>query len=297
MGYPRHQDHGAETCRSCAAQGERGASPPLANRTDRRLNRLGSLGASVLARARGVTLVVAMIAAASRNALRRRTWDRTHRRAIVDQVFEIGVGALGVVALLAVFAGLLVVLQARLWLARIGQAERVGPFLVEVLGAEITPLVVNLVLIVRSGAPMTAELAAMRLAGQVEALEAQGGDPFVRLVTPRILASGISVLPLAAFFLLGAHLSGWAATALMANEAVTLLQHFAQVAQRVPPSAPLSFALKCLAPALVTAAVCCHEAFTVHRVEDMAGAARRGVVRSLISLFVLSAVVSALDYM
>ncbi len=260
------------------------------------MNLLDSIGAAVLARARSVTLVAAMIAAALRLALRRRTWDRTHRRAIAEQVFEIGVGAMGIVALLAVFAGLLVVLQARLWLARIGQAELVGSFLVIVLGGEIAPLVVNLVLIVRSGAPMTAELAAMRLAGHVDALEAQDVDPFERLVTPRIIAFGLSVLPLAAFFLLGAHLSGWAATALVADEPVTLFHHFTEVAQRVPPSAPLPFVLKCMAPALATAAVCCHEAFTVHRVDDMAGAARRGVVRSLIGLFVLSAVVSALVY-
>lgn len=258
---------------------------------------LGSLGAATISRIRGVGNLAAMIAAALRLAARRRTWRRTTRRVLAEQIVEAGVRATGVVAPLAMLIGPVVEVQARLWLAKTGQADAIGPFLVVVLGGELTPLLVNLVLIARSGASMTAELATMRLSGEVRVLDAQGLDPFAYLVTPRILALVLSVIPLAMLFLFVAHLAGWVATALLVDAPDTFFQHFADVARHIPPSAPLAFVAKCLLPALVTGAVCCREAFLIDRVADVPRATTRAVVSSLAATVLLSAALSALSYL
>jgi phospholipid/cholesterol/gamma-HCH transport system permease protein len=238
-----------------------------------------------------------MIAAALRLSVRRQTWRRTTRRALAEQIVEAGVRATGVVTVLAVIVGPLVDVQARLWLAEFGQPEMIGPFLAVALGGELTPLLINLVLIARSGASITAELATMRLAGEVRVLDAQGLDPFAYLVTPRLLALLLSAIPLAMLFLLVAYPAGWVATAILTDAPGTLFQHFTEVTRHVPPRAPLAFVAKCLLPALVTAAICCREGFTVNRVADVPRATTRAVVSSLVATFLLSAVLSTLNYL
>lgn len=258
---------------------------------------LASIGSATISRLRGVGHVAAMIAAALRLTARRRTWRRTTRRALAEQIFEVGVRAIGVVTLLAVVVGTLVDVYARLWLAAIDRPEMIGPFLAVVLCSELTPLLVNLVLIARSGASMTAELATMRLAGEVRVLDAQGLDPFAYLVTPRLLALVLSAIPLAMLFLFVAQLAGWIATALLTDAPLTVYRHFAEVARHVPPGVPLAFVAKCVLPAPVTAAICCREAFTIDRVADVPRATTRAVVRSLAATLLLSAVLSMLSYL
>ena len=277
----------AETVRAGRRRGDSGGNVSM----------LGSLGAATVSRLRGVGYLAAMIAATLRLAVRRGTWRRTTRRALAEQIVEAGVRAMGVVMLLAVVVGPLVDVQARLWLAKFGEEEMIGPFLAVALGGELTPLLINLVLIGRSGASMTAELATMRLAGEVRVLDAQGLDPFATLVAPRILALLFSVIPLAMLFLAVAYPAGWVATALLADAPGTLPQHFAEVARQVPPRAPLAFVAKCLLPALVTGAVCCREAFTIDRVADVPRATTRAVVGSLAATFLLSAILSTLSYL
>lgn len=258
---------------------------------------LGSLGAATISRIRGIGSLAGIIAAALRLSVRRQTWRRTTRRALAEQIVEAGVRAIGVVMLLAVVVGPLVDVQSRLWLAKSGRPEMLGPFLAVALGGELAPLLINLVLIARSGASMTAELAAMRIAGEVRVLDAQGLDPFAYLITPRLLALLLSVTPLAILFLLVAYPAGWIATALLTDAPGTLFQHIAELARHVPPRAPLAFVAKCLLPALVTSAICCREAFTVDRISDVPRATTRAVVSSLAAAFLLSTVLSILSYL
>ena len=261
------------------------------------MSTLRSIGVATTSRLRGVGYLAAMITAAFCLAVRRRTWRRTTRRALAEQIFEVGVRATGVVTLLAVVVGPLVDVYSRLWLASVGRPEMIGVFLAVVLCSELTPLLINLVLLARSGASMTAELGTMRLAGEVRVLEAQGLDPFAHLVTPRLLALVFSVIPLSMLFLFVSLLAGWVATAFLTDAPGTVYQHFSEVARHVPPAVPLAFVAKCVLPAPVIAAVCCREAFGIGRAADVPRATTRAVVSSFAATFLLSAGLSALSYL
>ena len=69
---------------------------------------------------------------------------------------------------------------------------------VRVLVLELIPLAAALFAALRTTLPMAAELAALRARGQFEVLAAQGRDPMVEEVLPRLLAGMFAVLLLAA---------------------------------------------------------------------------------------------------
>jgi phospholipid/cholesterol/gamma-HCH transport system permease protein len=69
---------------------------------------------------------------------------------------------------------------------------------VRVLVLELIPLAAALFAALRTTLPMASDLAALRARGQFEALVAQGRDPMVHEVLPRVLAGMFAVMLLAA---------------------------------------------------------------------------------------------------
>src|SRR5205085_12636895 len=63
---------------------------------------------------------------------------------------------------------------------------------------EMSPIVTGLMLASRVGARNGAELGAMRISEQIDALRAFGTDPIARLVMPRLFAALMMFLPLTA---------------------------------------------------------------------------------------------------
>lgn len=96
---------------------------------------------------------------------------------------------------LAVVLG--VALGAVVWMHTRGIAARAGEMLPAVLAAavllELAPVGAGLIAAARTGASLGAELAAMKLGEQVDALELLGEPPLRRLVGPRVLACVLAV--------------------------------------------------------------------------------------------------------
>jgi phospholipid/cholesterol/gamma-HCH transport system permease protein len=96
---------------------------------------------------------------------------------------------------LAVVAGLSI--GVVVWVHTRGVLARTGPgatdYLPTVLAAavllELAPVGAGLILAARTGASLGAELAAMKLGEQVDALALLGESPYARLVAPRVLGS------------------------------------------------------------------------------------------------------------
>ena len=131
------------------------------------------------------------------------------RKAFARQVLAIGVEPIGFVCAVAVFVGISVVVQLTFWVGEAGQSQLLGPLLVAVVARELGPVLINLVVIVRSGSAMTTELGVLKINGDVRALEAQGGDPFLHLVMPRVLGMAVSTFCLTIVFILVAFASGF----------------------------------------------------------------------------------------
>src|SRR5579862_5889105 len=131
-------------------------------------------------------------------------WSRPVRTAVAHQIVAIAVEPLLFVGAVAAFVGISVVVQLTGWVGEAGQSQMLGPLLVAVVARELGPVLINLIVIVRSGSAMTTELGVLKINGEVRALEAQGGDPFLQLVVPRVLGTVVSTFCLTIVFILAA---------------------------------------------------------------------------------------------
>src|SRR5581483_9237067 len=163
---------------------------------------VGGLGAAVWAQWNELRHTAAVIGTALCASIQPQCWTRPVRKAFVRQVLSIGVEPLWFVSALAVFVGISVVVQLTFWVGEAGQSQLIGPLLVVVVARELGPMLINLVVIVRSGSAMTTELGVLKINEEVGALEARGGDPFLELVLPRVLATTVSTFCLTIFFII-----------------------------------------------------------------------------------------------
>lgn len=176
---------------------------------------LARLGRGVRRRARFVLSLSALAFAVVREAMRRDNWRRTVRAEFRRVLRQAVGGGLAPTLVTGALLGLAMVSQTLYWLAEAGQAELVGSVLVTVIVRELAPLLVGFILLGRSGMLALSEVATLRRGGQVEALAAQGLDPFLFLVLPRAWALAISAFTLAVLLVPVALVTGFVASSLL----------------------------------------------------------------------------------
>ncbi|MDQ1671301.1 MAG: phospholipid/cholesterol/gamma-HCH transport system permease protein [Actinomycetota bacterium] len=123
-------------------------------------------------------------------------------------------GTVGVIAFLAFFTGTEVGLQGYSALNQLGSSAFTGFVSAYFNTREIAPLVAGLALAATVGCGFTAQLGAMRISEEVDALEVMGIPSLPFLVTTRMIAGFVAVIPL---YVLGLLSSYWA-TRLIATE-------------------------------------------------------------------------------
>lgn len=147
---------------------------------------------------------------------------RRYRKEVVRLLAEVtlGTGALsviggtvGVIAFLAFFTGTEVGLQGYQALDQIGSGAFTGFVSAYFNTREIAPLVAGLALAATVGCGFTAQLGAMRISEEVDALEVMGIPSLPFLVTTRMVAGFVAVIPLYVIALL----SSYAATRLIST--------------------------------------------------------------------------------
>lgn len=226
-----------------------------------------------------------------------RCWVSAARKAFARQVLAIGVEPLWFVGTVAVFVGMSVVVQLTFWVGEAGQSQLLGPLLVTVVARELGPVLINLIVIVRSGSAMTTELGVLKINGEVCVLEAQGGDPFLHLVLPRVLGMAVSTLCLTTVFILVALASGFMFAAWMGKGGHDLFLFVDIVSNAIQPKDVFNILAKSILPALFASASCCIGGLGVGGSNvKIPKATQRALARSVAGLFVISAVVSLLTY-
>ena len=224
-------------------------------------------------------------------------WVRTARKEFARQVLAIAVEPLWFVSAVAVLVGISVVVQLSFWADEAGQSQLVGPLLVTVVARELGPVLINLVVIVRSGSAMTTELGVLKISRDFRLLEAQGGDPFRKLVMPRVLGMAVSTFCLTIVFILVALVSGYFFAAWMGKGSRDLLLFADTVSGAVHPKDIFNILAKSILPALFASASCCIGGLGVGgSVAEIPPATQRALTRSVAGLFVISAAVSLLTY-
>ena len=116
-------------------------------------------------------------------------------RMFVRALIEIGYFSLPVVALTAVFTGMVLALQSYTGFARFSAEGAIANLVVLSVTRELGPVLAGLMVAGRVGAAMAAEIGTMRVTDQIDALATLSTNPMKYLVTPRLLAAAIA-LPL-----------------------------------------------------------------------------------------------------
>ena len=130
-------------------------------------------------------------------------------RLIVQQIEFIGVQSLPIILLTGFFTGAVFTLQSYRAFAMFGAEAMVGGTVGVALTRELAPTLTGLLVAGRAGSAMAAEIGAMRVSEQIDALEAMAVDPMNYLVKPRLLGALIATPMLTAIYDLIGILGSW----------------------------------------------------------------------------------------
>ncbi len=193
---------------------------------------------------------------------------RSYRKEILRLLAEVslGSGALAliggtvlVIGFLTAAAGIEVGLQAHTSFDNIGVSAFSGFFSAYFNTREVAPIIAGIALTATVGAGFTAQIGAMRVSEEIDALEVMAVPPVPYLVTTRIIAGLIAAVPLFAI----AVIMCWLATKLVVtvgyDQAPGTYEHYFDTFL-IPSDLFLAMA-KVLVMALVVVSVCCYHGF------------------------------------
>ncbi|NPA65939.1 MAG: ABC transporter permease [Epsilonproteobacteria bacterium] len=126
------------------------------------------------------------------------SWKNFRYKEILFEINQSAIKAVGIVALTSFLVGIVIAYQSAVQLKMYGA----NIFIVDMLGIsilrELAPMITAIVIAGRSGSAYTAEIGAMKITEELDAMRTMGFDPYYYLVIPRIIALSIS-LPLLIF--------------------------------------------------------------------------------------------------
>lgn len=131
---------------------------------------------------------------------------------VLKQLSFIGAGSITVIFFTALSSGMVLGLQGYYSLHKFGAEGMLGSAVSLTLIMELGPVLTALMVAGRAGSAMCAEIGIMRISEQIDALECMAIDPFRYLISPKVLATLISVPLLTAMFdvvgIMGGYLAG-----------------------------------------------------------------------------------------
>ncbi|TMA44291.1 MAG: ABC transporter permease, partial [Deltaproteobacteria bacterium] len=159
-------------------------------RVPRRPGPIGRLGAGLL----DVLQVLGEAASLFTAAVRASAFVPVDRQRVVVQMVRVGTDTLSIGALLSVFVGMVLVVQAADQLREVNESV-LGPIVGLAMTKELGPVMMAFLLAGRAGSAMAAELGSMTVYDEINALRTMDIDPVRFLVMPRFVAATLA-LPL-----------------------------------------------------------------------------------------------------
>ncbi|CAN5739527.1 ABC transporter permease [soil metagenome] len=210
-------------------------------------------------------------------------------RETVRQIYELGVRSAPLIAVSGLAVGVVLSMHTRASLERFGAEAMIPAGLAMALVRETGPLVAGLLLSGRIGAGIGAELGAMRVTEQIDALEASAVDAFRYLVVTRVTACVIA-LPLLTTLMnfagiFGGFLAETAATGMSVHLYFTRAFSLIEMSDYAPAT------VKTMVFGFLIATVSCFLGFTTTSgTEGVGRASTRAVVLSSILIIVANVV-------
>jgi phospholipid/cholesterol/gamma-HCH transport system permease protein len=208
--------------------------------------------------------------------------------ALVNQLFQVFVGALPLALAGGVAVGAVIWMHGRAPLKTVG-----GPAAVAILPQalslvvvlELAPIIAGMITAGRTGASLGAELGSMRLTEQIDALEMLGLSPLRELVGPRVLACMLTLPLLTAFIAFAALGSGFLAE--LIGGSLTWVQYQAEVLRPLRLRDVVPALLKTIVFGYLVGVTGCYAGLqATGGTEGVGRAATRGVVRSIFLVLV-----------
>jgi len=253
------------------------------------------IGQWAIDQVRGLIQFTSIAVAVIWQGLRPLTWRRTVRAEFFEQCHQIGVRALPFILITGSLVGLGMVYQAIYWLGVFGQTEFTGPILVLVLVREVAPLFVALIVIGRSGSVILVELGNMQIGGEVRMLDAQGIDPFLFLIVPRVVAVSVCMFSLTIAFIAVALGSGFMAGNALGSMEFTLYEFVFGILKEMEFAEFATIPLKTFSIGFVVALIACTTGLSVTGSRsDLLAALPRGVTKSVLATLLISSVLTLL---
>jgi phospholipid/cholesterol/gamma-HCH transport system permease protein len=210
-------------------------------------------------------------------------------RETLRQVFELGCRSVPLIAVSGLAVGVVLSMHTRASLARFGAEALIPAGLAIALVRETGPLTAGLLLSGRIGAGVGAELGAMKVTEQIDALEAVAVDPFKYLVVTRVVACVIAVPLLTTIMNFTGILGGFAAETAVTG--MPLSTYFRQAFGSIQFSDLVPATLKTMVFGFIIATVSSYlGVHTTRGTEGVGQASTRSVVMSSILLIVANVV-------
>ncbi|TMB04818.1 MAG: ABC transporter permease [Deltaproteobacteria bacterium] len=193
--------HGTWPGGSSRASGTGWSAPGISNgattmaveavgRVPRRPGPVGRLGAGIL----DILQVLGEAASLFAAAVRASAFAPIDRQRVIVQMVRVGTDTLSIGALLSIFVGMVLVVQAADQLRDVNESV-LGPIVGLAMTKELGPVMMAFLLAGRAGSAMAAELGSMTVYDEINALRTMDIDPVRFLVMPRFVAATLA-LPL-----------------------------------------------------------------------------------------------------
>ena len=208
---------------------------------------------------------------------------------IVSHLLEFGNATLPIASLMALFIGGVLALQTGSRLAQFGIQNTIGGIVGLSMIKELGPVMTALLLAGRVGSAIAAELGAMNVYEEIDALKTLNIDPVRYLVMPRLVASVIA-LPALCMYVNVIGLVGGAIVCAVNPKIGVSLRLFRMNFQEVVKSGDLlDSLLKSVVFAVAITITCCYVGLkTTGGPEEIGRAVTRAVVLSFMFVFMLN---------
>jgi phospholipid/cholesterol/gamma-HCH transport system permease protein len=138
----------------------------------------------------------------------------------------VGGGTIGIMVLLSIAAGTSLGIEGFNGLELIGLAPLTGFISAAVNTREIAPLIAALALASQVGCRFTAQLGSMRLNEEIDALSVMAVQPMRYLVTTRVLAAMVAIVPLYLVGLIGSYIASELSVVVLFHQSQGTYDHY-----------------------------------------------------------------------
>ena len=216
-------------------------------------------------------------------------------RETIRQIFELGLRSAPLIAVSGVAVGVVLSMHTRASLERFGAEAMIPAGLAIALVRETGPLTAALLLSGRIGAGIGAELGAMRVTEQIDALEATAVDAFRFLVVTRVAACVIALPILTTIMNFAGMFGGYLAE--RATTGMSLQLYFDRAFSLIDITDYVPATIKTMVFGFIIAAISSYLGFTTESgTEGVGRASTRAVVLSSILIIVVNVILVRLIF-